>query len=289
MRYNLVEAFLNTIACSRSEQDQGLPRSSSDQQWTKTSEQHRAFTASRKSALREIILVHLLPVAATISILQLSFFSVYWADSTKYHSFNEILNSLQYASKALELLIAFSIYRIILHRTRYLMVYSALPLGFLAVGYEPSLLSVLSPEFWLCLRPSAGGYSRWIRETLPSICLITICVTLLLVVGPSSAVAILPNLDWWRVNPFKNVRVSVWARPSDGQPLWPTNLTTEVVPDKRCFEIGADQVYACSSQNWQAVQYWSEDLRWRRTSPNLTVQVQSFNAQRYLVSTSDLA
>lgn len=229
------------------------------------------------------------PVTISICVLQLSFWSVYWCDPTAYHSFNEILNSLQYGSKALELLIAFSISRIVLHRTRFLMVESALPLGLLAVGYEPKALSLFSLEFWSCLWPGRGrGWSQWVREILPSIYLITVSVILLLIIGPSSAVAILPKLDWWSIKPFEKVHVSTWARPTDGQPLWPTNLTADVVSDPRCFEAGADQVYACPSQSWQTVQYWTEDLRWRRTAPNLTIEVQSFNTQRYLTSSSDL-
>lgn len=253
------------------------------------SRNHEAFTISRKVALKECILAHVLPVSVTIGVLQLSFCSVYWADPTAYYSFNEILNSLQYAAKALEILIVFSISRIVLHRTRYLMAKKTLPLGCMAVGYEPTLLNLLRPEFWSSLRPrSRGGKSEWFEEILPSISLLVVCVFLSLVAGPSSAVAILPNLDWWSVEPFQNIRVSTWVLGQDDLPLWPTHLTKELITDPRCYETGANQVYSCPSQAWQTIQYWTEDVKWRRTAPNLTIQVQSFNTQRYLTSSSDV-
>lgn len=251
------------------------------------SEQNRAFTLSRKATLLECVIFHFLPVATTIGVLPLSFLSIYWADPTAYSSFNEVLNSLQYASKALEILMNLSISRILLHRTRFLLVKKALPLGFVAVGYAPTLSNIMRPDFWTSVQPRYKPPTNWLMATLPSISLVIWCVFLMLVAGPSLAVAVLPGLDWWSTDPFQNMRVSTWVRDLDGLQLWPTNLTADSIYNKQYFENGADQVYTCPSQNWQSVQYWTENIRWRRTSPNLTIKVQLFNAQRYLISSSD--
>lgn len=248
-----------------------------------------AFATSRKMALKECILIHVVPVSITIGVLQLSFCSVYWADPNTYRSFNEILNSLQYAAKALEILIVYSISRIVMHRTRYLMARKSLPFGCVAIGYVPTLMNLLSPDFWSSLRPrSRGKRSEWLGEVLPSAGLLVVCVFLSLVAGPSSAVAMLPDLDWWSVQPFSNIRVSTWVQGPGNFPLWPTHVTKDLITDPRCYETGADQVWSCISEGWQNVQYWTEDAKWRRRAPNLTIEVQSFNIQRYLTSSSDV-
>ena len=250
----------NTCPCSEGEHEASSEKPKSTLEHV--SQDHGAFATSRKVALRECVLVHFLPVSITIGVLQLSFCSVYWADPTAYQSFNEILNSLQYAAKALEILIVCSMSRIVLHRTRYLMAKKTLPLGFMVVGYVPTLLNLLGPDFWSSLKPkSRSGRSEWLEEILPSVSLLVVCVFLSLVAGPSSAVAILPNVDWWSVQPLQNVRVSTWAQGSNDLSLWPVHLTKELITDPRCYQTSADQVYSCPSQSWQTVQYWTEDLR----------------------------
>ena len=101
----------NTCPCSEGEHEASSEKPKSTLEHV--SQDHGAFATSRKVALRECVLVHFLPVSITIGVLQLSFCSVYWADPTAYQSFNEILNSLQYAAKALEILIVCSMSRIV--------------------------------------------------------------------------------------------------------------------------------------------------------------------------------
>lgn len=86
-------------------------------------------------------LVHIVPVAVTFGILQLSFHNYYWADADARNQRLQ-LSALQVAAKAHEILILGSLSSMVLHYTRKLMVSpTGISFGLLEAAYQSGLSS----------------------------------------------------------------------------------------------------------------------------------------------------
>lgn len=106
-------------------------------------------TRRRSSSLALSSLVHIPPLLITVSILALNFRYVYWSDLGGSGQ-NLILDSLQYAAKAHELMMAFSFGAIVLHRVQASLISSeGIPLGLITAPYRiTDAYYLLSKEFW---------------------------------------------------------------------------------------------------------------------------------------------
>jgi hypothetical protein len=153
-------------------------------------------------------LVHIVPVAVTFSILQLSFRHYYWGDADAANQ-RVKLSGLQVAAKIHEILILVSLSSMVLHYTRKLMVSpGGISFGLLEAAYQSGLSSnPWTIGNWQALKhlkdrvrtkepPSKANDTK----NLPAwhlVALLFIFAFLALFVGPASAITLLPQLGWW--------------------------------------------------------------------------------------------
>ena len=211
---------------------------------------------------------------------------MYWSDLGNPNQ-NSILNTFQFAAKFHELLVGASLSAILVHRIRYDLNNSrGVPLGFLTSGYQVSSLGYLvSREFWGAVTtPSRRKSNSW----LPLSVLVTIVFGLYSVVGPSSAIAMLPKLDWWPVkDPFSGTSASTFIH-LDYDKIWPTHITSELLqqPENEgdCFDAGSDGAVMnqfCPSAGYDYISTWISGFQNQNYAPNFTVSADG-GVYRYL-------
>lgn len=108
------------------------------------------------------------------------------------------LNALQFAAKMHEILIVTSLSAIVLNCVQYELLYGrGVTLGSLLVGFQITDISSLwSPGLWATVFASGLKIRRFML-----ILLVVLAVVLGAVVGPASAILMLPSIDWWSYQP----------------------------------------------------------------------------------------
>ena len=244
----------------------------------------RAAATHRKRWLNVLYcLPHMVPLAATITILTLNIRGVYWQDLGRPNQ-NTILQVLQYAAKAHELTMAASLTAIVIHQIQYdLSSSKGISLGFLTAGFR------LSDPLSVCTREFLGGamarvHSEGMSPFSALTYLLVLGVTLTLVVGPSSAIAMIPRLHWWEVSkmdafgPLYTDRVYL-NRTEDE--LWPGNITNVIYADmNKCDGIDSQD---CAVGAADVVGPWVSLHQSQGTKPNITI-FQDYEVTRYLTS-----
>ena len=230
-------------------------------------------------------LPHMVPLAATIIILILNARGVYWQDLGRPNQ-NTILQVLQYAAKAHELTMAASLTAIVVHQIQYDLSNSkGVSLGFLTAGFR------LSDPLYVCKKEFLGGamarvHSRGMSRFSTLTYLLVLGVALTLVVGPSSAIAMIPRLHWWDVSkmdafgPLYTDRVYFNRTEAE---LWPRNITNAIYADvSECDKIGTDR-QDCAVGAADVVLPWVGLHQSQGTKPNITI-FQDAEVTRYLTS-----
>ena len=230
-------------------------------------------------------LPHMVPLAVTVTILVLNALGVYWQDVGRPHQ-NTILQALQYAAKAHEVTMVASLTAIVSHQIQHdLSGLKGIPLGFLTAGFQlDDPLFICSGKFW-------GGATARVHSKNPprSFTLAILLITglaLTLAVGPSSAIAMIPRLDWRdvsRANAFGleyNDRVFLnWTEAE----LWPANITNAIYANvSQCTSI-ATASEDCAVAAVNVVEQWIGLHQSQGTKPNITV-FQESEVTRYLTS-----
>ncbi|KAL2411314.1 hypothetical protein ABEF94_002974 [Exophiala dermatitidis] len=145
-----------------------------------------------RTALR-LLLIHGVPVAASCVLIALNAANLRWRSSLA-RGTGDILSVLQIASKAQELLLLLSLSHIVLFwLMRSLTKGDGIPFG-LFVGALGSSLGAtpFTSGVWSSLAQSFR------KPRLLRLCLLVVGITLLgVVVGPATAIALIPRLDWW--------------------------------------------------------------------------------------------
>jgi hypothetical protein len=176
---------------------------------------------------------HVLAICVTAAVCQLSFRNIYWMDLQPPDkqivlglTQGGALNFLQLAAKLHELLILASITSIVIHATQaYLTGPSGLPFVMLANAFERG-----SGRF---LRRKAFWASLWSVDTVTkkrnpfmSFWLLSLFSTLLVTLsGPSSAIAVIPTLNYFDLcRPFE-LPVLPYYVFNESTELWPSQLT----------------------------------------------------------------
>lgn len=163
---------------------------------------------------------HILALATTAAVVGVNIATVYGWDQGSLHikgihiSDNQVNSLLQFAAKLHEILIVGSLTSIVMYRIRKRLVSKrGLPFGLLSSGYQVSSTEFLfSRGLW-----SAFTTDRWL--------ILTVAATIILVnvVGPSSAIVVIPRLDWWHVRAPFNCSQQLYLDSSLDQ-LYPTTL-----------------------------------------------------------------
>lgn len=188
------------------------------------------------------ISIHAISIAVTLTVVQFSLRGHYWMDMQAPEKRIALsltqggaLNLLQFAAKLHELLTIASLSAMVIHVMRALLVgQKGLPFGLFASSFQLG-----SGEFWWtkafwasCLpaRSTGNTDSRKWSSLILFIILFVLSSVLAVLIGPSSAISIIPTLDWFPVqNPF-NISIPPFFILDSAQELWPDRLTNKSFP-----------------------------------------------------------
>lgn len=229
-------------------------------------------------------LLHVIPLAATIAILCLNALKFYWQD-LGYPNQNAVLQALQYAAKAQEIMMITSLTAIVVHQTQHdLFKSEGVPLGFLTPCFR------LGDPWSCCRKEFFGGLMARLRSkdwshSFPLPCLLIFGFALTLVLGPSSAVAMIPRLDWWNVPKVKafgaDFTDKVYFNRTQDE-LWPANITNNIYSNLSQCTVTTDTP-DCAVRALDQVAPWISRHQSFGTKPNITV-FQDAEVTRYLTS-----
>jgi hypothetical protein len=201
--------------------------------WRKT--RHATYTVFRDT------IVHLLPIAITITTVPFTFRQTFWTMPTS--NTNTILNLLQFGAQFHGSLIVASLSAILLHvLVVQLRKRRGLPLGVLTSNYQLNSLTFLfRSELW----------KTWNRYSLGDKLYVVLYLTIFALgfaCQPSSAIAMIPRLQYWPITEFYpqnaiKFRAYVQASADD---LYPDHLTARHVPII-CTQSNASNIRYCPS------------------------------------------
>lgn len=164
-----------------------------------TSEQPKVvYSHSRFQIIKGIILIHLLPISINFTLLGLYVRQVLWTPPWPTTS---VLNALQFAAKVHESLMIASLVTVLLHHIRYRLLSannasSGLPLGLVTSPFRLLDITYICSQEFLA--------TCWHVKSHRATHAITVLVHIFLfilaaILGPASAIAMLPKLGEWEV------------------------------------------------------------------------------------------
>ncbi|KAL8823045.1 MAG: hypothetical protein Q9191_006232 [Dirinaria sp. TL-2023a] len=179
-----------------------------------------------------------------------------------------------------------SLSAIVIHQVQHgLSDNQGLPFGLLTGGFK------LGEPFYLCTKQFLGPsvvrkHSDGGRRFYPISILILVGILLTLVVGPSSAVAMIPRLDWWDVPQTKafgnEYKDRVYFNRTEDE-LWPQDITNTIYANTTsCRPVNFDN-QDCAVRAMDSVGSWITDHQDQGTKPNITI-FQDSEIIRYLTS-----
>ena len=225
---------------------------------------------------------HAIPFTIIAVILYLNVREVYWQDLGDPNQ-TSILQALQYAAKAHELMMAASITAIVVHRIQHDLSCSGVPFGFITAGFrfiDPSF--VFTKDFLGGVR--ATSRQQGILRSFSLAFLLALGVVLTSVVGPSSAVAMIPRLSWWDVSKIKAFGPEYTDRlflNRTEEELWPAEITNAIYAD--ISKCGLVDNQDCGVIAMDAVKDWTKKHQNQGTKPNITI-FQDSEVARFLTS-----
>ena len=211
---------------------------------------------------------HAFPIVMTVLFLVPHGRNMYWKDAD-YDYVDPIIPSLQFLAKFHEICMGFSLAEIVLDCVcSGLRSSNGLPLGLVTAAYQVSSLTFFaSSEFWASCRLSSSKRATVSRLALLGLIFIVFLLTL--VMGPCSAVVIIPNLDWWdHTNPFPEgpERAFMRYKPYD---LWPTSITKDLIPPG-CADTKSPDAEYCPYSGYELVKEWVSAHQNQGQEPNIT-------------------
>lgn len=151
------------------------------------------YSSKRRNVLRDLLMLHFLPVSINFALLGLYTNRVLWA--APWPTTN-VLNALQFAAKVHETLMVVSLANILLHHVKYRLLSSTLPLGLATSPFRLLDLTYLWSQEFSAAWWGQGGMS--ILDVV-SILVHVFLFVLAAILGPASAISMLPRLREWRV------------------------------------------------------------------------------------------
>ncbi|OAP54516.1 hypothetical protein AYL99_10964 [Fonsecaea erecta] len=220
------------------------------------------------------LLPHLAASAVTIAVVQLSFRDRYWMDLVDPNvqilpgiTQGGAMNALQLAAKLHELILVASLGTIVMHVAQaHLVGTHGLPLGMLANSFAIGSGDYMRTKgFWSSIWTGKAHYWRfWLLSVLA-----TILATL---AGPSSAIAVIPSLNWFNVEkPFDNDMLPFYIF-NQSTVLWPEDVTraSENAPDSGIDCVGAAITTttqdACPAGGFRDTYTWAGNLLFANSS-----------------------
>ncbi|KAI0201423.1 hypothetical protein F4808DRAFT_425144 [Astrocystis sublimbata] len=233
-------------------------------------------------------LVHILPVAATLGILQLSWRGVYWEDDNRFDG--RWINVLQFPAKLHEILIVGSISAIVLHIfRRMLLSTNGIPLGLMMGAFQiGSFEYLISKEY---VRPLKHTLTHKHYKPFFVALALGSSVFYSALVGPASAGALIPILAWWDVRtPFGGLPLTSYMNRTQAE-LYPMSLRKDIINGDCHGRNYSSQ--GCPAEGWDTFSQWAwnrykEGYRYNttRNSHYDPIMISSFSgqAQRKIVT-----
>ncbi|KAL8651593.1 MAG: hypothetical protein Q9226_004637 [Calogaya cf. arnoldii] len=249
---------------------------------TPPSEPAKAAIAKGGTHTVKKCILHAAPIGMTIWILSYNHRTMYWRDAG-FEGQNSILQSLQLLVKLHELLMGASLTEIVLHHTIYALCTSnGLPLGLVTAAHQISSPKyICSHEFLQAFCFGPGITSRLSRVLL--LVLIVAVFLLTLLAAPSSAIAIIPRLEWWKhTSPYPEGYDPVFMRYKSSD-LWPSSVTEDLIHPGCADTESADAEY-CPYSGYEMVTEWVGAHQNQGQTPNLTATGHG-GVTRHLAST----
>lgn len=232
-----------------------------------TEESPKYIYQSRRRKLLGSI-VHLVPIAASASVVSLNFAQVYWADIGIPNQ-NTYLDALQFAAQLLDILIVTSLWHMLLHFTQKQMISSeGMTFGsFLGVYQFQNFRYLFGPMFLSGFSPrmrfnwSKSGIAKGFLKFL------TIYAALASFVGgPVSAIAIIPKLHWWQLPHFSpKSDLKDWLHDFDFivsnlTELYPQSISASNLPNSSCVPPFGRQDSSCPTAGVSIIDQWASSV-----------------------------
>ncbi|MDI1492721.1 MAG: hypothetical protein OHK93_004503 [Ramalina farinacea] len=224
--------------------------------------------AIRKSYTIAILrgLIHVLPISFALAEIVLNW-NIYYIGVSPY---NQAVYQL--LAKIHEIMIQASLATVILAYIRHELAFGGgLPLGALVSGLQISQFAYLwSMEFWGTLRSTTYPISRKLKLLI----VILTCFTVAILAGPSSAVLLIPRLDFW---------------PAGSTDIWINATPDDIYPS----------LNGCPSSEWETIQQYlaafkyyipaEYDKTYEEVEGPNAITLSGSSSQRLLMSQEDVA
>ncbi|KAI0402665.1 hypothetical protein F4802DRAFT_340419 [Xylaria palmicola] len=211
-------------------------------------------------------LVHLLPVGATLGILQLSFREVYWDDDGRYDVRWQAV--LQFPAKLHEILIVGSLSAIVLHIFRRMLVsQNGIPLGLMVGAFQMGSAEYLISKSFV--KPFRHSLTHRRYKTFFVALALGLAILYSFLVGPASAGALIPVLDWWEMHePFNGSLPLTSYMSRSRSELYPMTLGKESI-NPECLEKDDWDYIGCPAEGWGVLNDWA----WTRVQESFLYNV----------------
>lgn len=218
--------------------------------------------------------IHIIALAITAVVVGVNLATVYgWDRDILRIPDYQVMNLLQFAAKLHEIFIVGSLTSIAMHHIRERLVGSrGLSLGLLSSGYQVSSLEFLFSQSFRSAFSTDTGL------------ILTLAATIIIVnvVGPSSAIVVIPRLDWWVVRAPFNETLQLYLGSSKEQ-LYPTSLG----PPNMTFYPGCDTAeYGgnCPGAAFNDLNVWAASWYNNGVAPNISMIEARTNVQRAVLT-----
>ncbi|WQF87576.1 hypothetical protein CDEST_12590 [Colletotrichum destructivum] len=235
-------------------------------------------------------IIHLLAVSMTIVVLVIGMKKIYWypeAGPLIHGDYcldaETISNVLQLVAKIHELLIVASLSSIALAMFRRRLIKDGVRLGFLTGSYRVGDVGYLgTAAFW---RQGLSDPKPW--EILLSGFLVfaTIMST---IVGPASAVLLLPTLDWYKFKPgteFNNIKLPLYYGRHPNRAWTETYQDSDDLKNARCNTVDGIYTTGCPAGGFNEISTWVQNHGATQLRNNLTFSATSADIRRHVVFT----
>ncbi len=116
----------------------------------------------------------------------------------------------------------------------------------------------------------------------PLACLLVVAITLTALAGPSSAIAMIPELEWWPYSdPFSGTKGLTFIDRAYTD-LYPSFIKASMI--QNCIE-DSGYMGTCPGSGFPDIHHWAEDYMDQMSPPNFTV-LSDGEVSRYLSATS---
>jgi hypothetical protein len=227
-------------------------------------------------------LIHLAALGCTASAVQLTFRNYYWADEGEWKRRHFLFlqgqqnqDALQFVAKLYEIILVMSLSAMVMHFMRRMIIGDGIQWGLMSGSYQVGSPTYLfSRELWSPLVKPMNS------PNLTMALMLAFLVIYANVIGPFTAVIIMPNLDWWPLaDPFGGQDLTTYIR-NTPEGMYPSVLNKDNIPAD-CEEFASSY---CPDTGVPSVKVLLETWLMQRIEPVTEIQTAGVGNARQLAS-----